>query len=212
MATRNTYYFDTASFANATTIFLDADLSSIAPNGFYSDNVEVRQQTSGVLLAAQSCVTPTPVPSPVAPVPVPVPAAPVPVPIPTPTAPVAPPPVVAPVISPVVVPVNIPAAPVAIPVSPPVFVPVTPPLTPPVKPPVKAPVSKEFYYRGTDCSTRDRTIARATSSYSIGTVVQYTEFGVTSCMTLDVLLSNGGSNPATINYAVSDCDNFVCFQ
>jgi hypothetical protein len=38
MATLGTYYFDTASFANATTIFDDADLTVVSANGFYSEN------------------------------------------------------------------------------------------------------------------------------------------------------------------------------
>ena len=63
MATLGTYYFDTASFANATTIYDDANLTTVAANGFYSDNSIVREQVSGVLFAGQSCAVPTP-PSP----------------------------------------------------------------------------------------------------------------------------------------------------
>ena len=127
MATLGTYYFDTASFTNATTIYDDANLTTISQNGWYSDSSIVRQQISGVLLAAQSCSVPTPVPTPTAPVPVPAPApvpAPVaPSPVPSPVAPVAPSPVpapVAPVPAPIVPPSPVPApvAPVPAPVAP----------------------------------------------------------------------------------------------
>tara|TARA_R110000803_G_scaffold49730_4_gene103457 strand:+ start:1341 stop:2057 length:717 start_codon:yes stop_codon:yes gene_type:complete len=64
MATLGTYYFDTASFANATTIYDDANLTTVAANGFYSDNSIVREQVSGVLFAGQSCAVPTPTPTP----------------------------------------------------------------------------------------------------------------------------------------------------
>jgi hypothetical protein len=92
MATLGTYYYDSSSFTNATTIYDDADLTIVSQNGWYSDNTIVRQQISGVLYAGQVCATPTPVPTPTAPIPVPSPVAPspvpVPVPVPTPTAPV----------------------------------------------------------------------------------------------------------------------------
>lgn len=106
MATLGTYYFDTASFTNATTVYDDANLTTISQNGWYSDSSIVRQQISGVLLAAQSCSVPTPVPTPTAPIPVPVP-----VPVPAP---------VAPVPAPVVIPTPVPApvAPVPAPVAP----------------------------------------------------------------------------------------------
>lgn len=84
MATLGTYYFDTASFANATTIFDDADLTVVSANGFYSDNSIVREQVSGVLFAGQSCTVPTPTPTPTpSPTPTPTPT-PSPTPGPTP--------------------------------------------------------------------------------------------------------------------------------
>ena len=138
MATLGTYYFDTASFTNATTIYDDANLTTISQNGWYSDSSIVRQQISGVLLAAQSCSVPTPVPTPTAPVPVPAPApvpAPVaPSPVPSPVAPVAP--------SPVPSPVPVPEAPVPVPEAPPIVVPEPAPAPEPspVPSPVPAPV------------------------------------------------------------------------
>ena len=96
MATNGTYYFDTASFDNATTLYTDVALTLIANNGWYSNDSIVRQQVSGVLFAAQSCgapiptpVTPTPspvTPTPVTPTPSPTPVTPTPSPTPvTPT-------------------------------------------------------------------------------------------------------------------------------
>jgi hypothetical protein len=84
MATNGTYYFDTASFDNATTLYTDVALTLIANNGWYSNDAIVRQQVSGVLFASQACSggVPTPTPSPVAPTPppaVPNPVAPTPV-------------------------------------------------------------------------------------------------------------------------------------
>lgn len=153
MATLGTYYFDTASFTNATTVYDDANLTTISQNGWYSDSSIVRQQISGVLLAAQSCSVPTPVPTPTAPIPVPVPVpvpAPVaPSPVPSPVAPVAPSPSpspvpspVAPSPSPVPVPVPAPVAPVPAPVviPTPVPAPVAPVPAPVAPTPVPAPV------------------------------------------------------------------------
>ena len=102
MATTGTYYFDAASFANATVVYTDQDLTNIAPNGWYSDQTIVREQISGVLFAAQSCAAPTPTPTPVPAAPTPVPTAPT----PTPTAP-------SPV--PVPVPVPVPTTPTPVP-------------------------------------------------------------------------------------------------
>jgi len=88
MATQATFYFDTASFANATTVFTDQNLTNIAPNGWYSDQTIVRQQSAGVLFAAQSCSAPIPVPptppTPPTPTPTPTPTPPTPTPQPTP--------------------------------------------------------------------------------------------------------------------------------
>jgi len=151
MATLGTYYYDSSSFTNATTIYDDADLTTISQNGWYSDNTIVRQQISGVLYAGQVCATPTPVPTPTAPIPVPVPVAPSPVP-----SPVAPSPVPAPVVVPVapspspvpvpVAPVPTPTAPVPAPVVVPSPVPVPVPVPTPTAP-VPAPVVQCYYYQ-----------------------------------------------------------------
>ena len=154
MATLATYYFDTASFTNATTIYDDANLLTISQNGWYSDDSIVRRQISGVLEAGQSCSVPTPVPTPTAPIPVPVPApAPAPVapsPVPSPVAPVAPSPSPTPTPSPVApvapspspVPAPAPTAPVPAPIVPPspTPVPVAPSPAPVAPSPVPAPV------------------------------------------------------------------------
>jgi hypothetical protein len=61
MATLSTYYLNGISLSSSTTIFSDATLTVIAPDGFYSDGVISREQVSGVLLPAVvcgSCTTP----------------------------------------------------------------------------------------------------------------------------------------------------------
>jgi hypothetical protein len=61
MATQATYYLDAPSLSSATVIYSNANLTTVAPNGFYSDGTIVRQQVSGVLLpqnTCPSCVTP----------------------------------------------------------------------------------------------------------------------------------------------------------
>ena len=65
MATRGTYYFDTESFDNATTVYNDAALTIVSSNGWYSNDSIVRQQISGVLNAQQFCGTPIPTPAPI---------------------------------------------------------------------------------------------------------------------------------------------------
>lgn len=68
MATTGTYYYSSASFSTATALYLDAALSSFAPDGWYSDQSIVRQQASGVLFAEDDCPdcsSPTPPPTPV---------------------------------------------------------------------------------------------------------------------------------------------------
>ena len=47
-----TYFLDTATFANATTVYTDQQLSQIAPDGFYSDDIIAREQVSGKLQVA----------------------------------------------------------------------------------------------------------------------------------------------------------------
>ena len=66
MAT-GTYFFDTATFANATTVYTDATLTQIAADGWYSDNIISREQINGILGIAITCncsATPTPTPTP----------------------------------------------------------------------------------------------------------------------------------------------------
>ena len=56
-----TYYFDGVSFANTNMIYTNATLTTIAPNGYYSQNGISRQLIGGpsnpVLLQPGSCVT-----------------------------------------------------------------------------------------------------------------------------------------------------------
>ena len=56
----STYYFDTPTFASATSIYSDASLTTFAPDDFYSDNIIVRQQVNGVLLPGVACGGATP--------------------------------------------------------------------------------------------------------------------------------------------------------
>lgn len=61
MATQGTFYLDAPSLATATVIYTDAELTTVAPDGFYSNGTIVREQASGVLLpqtTCPSCVTP----------------------------------------------------------------------------------------------------------------------------------------------------------
>ncbi len=59
--TIGTYYFDGTSFANATMLYTDATLSTVAPNGYYQQNDIIRQLVGGpgnpVLLQPQACVS-----------------------------------------------------------------------------------------------------------------------------------------------------------
>jgi len=50
-----TYYFDGVNFAQASALFTDAALTTLAADGFYSQNGIVRQQLNGVLLNSQPC-------------------------------------------------------------------------------------------------------------------------------------------------------------
>ena len=54
-ATPGTYYYSSASFSTATALFTDADLTTFAPDGWYSDQSIYRQQAAGVLFAQTSC-------------------------------------------------------------------------------------------------------------------------------------------------------------
>jgi hypothetical protein len=61
MATQGTYYLDAPSLGSATVIYSDAELTTVAPDGFYSDSTISREQVSGSLLpqvTCPSCATP----------------------------------------------------------------------------------------------------------------------------------------------------------
>lgn len=49
------YYLNGPSLGSSTAVFMDANLTICAPDGFYSDGVIVRQQSGCVLLPQQSC-------------------------------------------------------------------------------------------------------------------------------------------------------------
>lgn len=55
MATSATYYLNGPSLGSSTAVFLDAALTTLAPDGFYSDGLIVREQVGGVLLPQQTC-------------------------------------------------------------------------------------------------------------------------------------------------------------
>lgn len=55
MATSSTYFLNAANLSLATAVYLDLSLTLIAPDGFYADGVISRQQSSGILLTANSC-------------------------------------------------------------------------------------------------------------------------------------------------------------
>jgi len=52
-----TFYFDGTSFAQATSVYTDAALTTLAADGYYSNEVLVRQQLNGILLTATTCTT-----------------------------------------------------------------------------------------------------------------------------------------------------------
>ena len=57
MAALGTYCFDGLNFSQATSLFTDSGLTTLAPNGWYSQGGIIRQQLNGVLLNAQPCST-----------------------------------------------------------------------------------------------------------------------------------------------------------
>ena len=57
MAQLGIYYFNGTSFSTASAIYTNAALTTLAPDGFYSNAGIVRQQLNGILLNAQSCDT-----------------------------------------------------------------------------------------------------------------------------------------------------------
>lgn len=57
MAISATYYLNGPTLGSSTTIFSNSSLSTVAPDGFYSDGVTSREQVSGVLLPPVTCET-----------------------------------------------------------------------------------------------------------------------------------------------------------
>jgi len=55
MAALGTYYFNGLTFATAVSIYTDIALTTLAPDGYYSDSVVSRRQLNGVLQAAANC-------------------------------------------------------------------------------------------------------------------------------------------------------------
>lgn len=55
MATSSTYYLNAPSLGSATAVFMNADLTVCAPNGFYSDGFISRELVDCVLLPQQIC-------------------------------------------------------------------------------------------------------------------------------------------------------------
>lgn len=55
MATSATYYLNGPSLGSSTAIYSDAELTTLAPDGFFSDGTIVREQVLGVLLPQQTC-------------------------------------------------------------------------------------------------------------------------------------------------------------
>ena len=51
------YYIDGNTLSNSTAIFTDSELTTCAPDGFYSDGVTSREQVSCILLPSQACGT-----------------------------------------------------------------------------------------------------------------------------------------------------------
>jgi hypothetical protein len=55
MATSSTYYLDAPSLESATSIFINSELSTCAPDGFFSNGIITREQVNCVLLPQQNC-------------------------------------------------------------------------------------------------------------------------------------------------------------
>lgn len=62
MAINSTFYLDAADLTLATAVFLDLALTNISPDGFYGDGIITRQQSGGILLTSEPCVSPCPTP------------------------------------------------------------------------------------------------------------------------------------------------------
>lgn len=62
MAINAPFFLDAADLATATAVYLDFGLTNIAPDGFYGDGTITREQSSGILLTSEPCVSPCPAP------------------------------------------------------------------------------------------------------------------------------------------------------
>lgn len=58
MATSSTYYIDTNDFSTATAVWINAGLTTKAPDGYYSFGGNYRRQFNGLLQPVQSCESP----------------------------------------------------------------------------------------------------------------------------------------------------------
>lgn len=57
MPTNATYYIDAETLEEASAVYSDAELNTLAADGFYSDSNVSREQLNGVLLPAVECET-----------------------------------------------------------------------------------------------------------------------------------------------------------
>lgn len=57
MPTNATYYIDAETLEEASAVYSDAELNTLASDGFYSDSNISREQLNGVLLPAVECET-----------------------------------------------------------------------------------------------------------------------------------------------------------
>lgn len=61
MAVNAPFYLDAANLTSAVSVYLDSELTNLAPDGYYGDGTITRQQSGGILLTAETCATcPTP--------------------------------------------------------------------------------------------------------------------------------------------------------
>jgi hypothetical protein len=57
MPTNATYYIDAETLEEASAVYLDAELNTLAEDGFYSDSNISREQVEGALLPSVECPT-----------------------------------------------------------------------------------------------------------------------------------------------------------
>jgi hypothetical protein len=55
MAINSIFYLNGSTLSTATSVYLDAALTILAPDGFYGDGTISREQSSGILLTAETC-------------------------------------------------------------------------------------------------------------------------------------------------------------